>query len=101
MMTTAISMFRCAKCGSSNVVPYVNGKKYIVSSFNIAKLDEVTEFRCPDCGAVLAHPMSEAEKAKIDAMVIIPTANNKTVDKYIDKYENIEINPVTHTLSKR
>lgn len=100
-MTTPISMFRCAKCGSSNVMPYADGKKLRISPFNAAKIGEIKEFRCPDCGAVLSRPMSESEKAKVDSIVIIPTANNKTVDKYVRKYENIEVNPVTHTLSKR
>lgn len=98
-MTTTISMFRCAKCGSGRVVPYVNGEKLKISSFSLLKPQEITEFRCPDCGAVLDHAMNEAEKAKIDSMIVIPSEKNSTINKYVDKYENIEVNPITHTLS--
>lgn len=97
-MTAIISMFRCANCGSGHVEPYAEGKKLKLSVFGMLKGKKIDEFRCPDCGAVLDHAMDISEKAKVDSMVVISGATEITVDKYLDQYENIEINPVTHHL---
>lgn len=97
-MTTVVSMFRCAECGSGRVEPYVNGKKMRYSSFALLKAQNIDEYRCPDCGAVLDHPMSEAEKAKLDSMVVISSETKETVDKHLEQYKNLEINPITHIL---
>lgn len=98
-MPAPISMFRCAKCGSSKVTPYSNGKKPKSLILGAIKQIEFDEFECAACGAKLNHCMNDADKSAIDTMVMQAVDDERTKE-YLKKYPNIEVDPVVHALRK-
>ena len=67
-MAIVSTIYRCAKCGSKNVVPYsADGQPMKDPLIDILKNKSAAEFRCLDCGAVMDHPMEDVEKADLDA----------------------------------
>jgi predicted RNA-binding Zn-ribbon protein involved in translation (DUF1610 family) len=65
-MAIVASLYRCANCGSKNVVPYSKNGAMKNPLGDILSHKEIIEFRCPDCGAVLDHAMADGKKAYID-----------------------------------
>lgn len=98
-MLSSITAYRCAKCGSGKVAPWANGKKVEFSLVNLLKHPAITEYKCPECGAVLPYGMNARDKAAVDSMVLIGGEDERTVDKYLKKYKNLEINPVIHMVN--
>ena len=67
-MAIVTTIYRCAKCGSKNVVPYsAEGEPMKDPLLDILRNKSAKEFRCSDCGAVMDHPMEDVEKADLDA----------------------------------
>lgn len=96
-MTTPITLFRCANCGSSRVTPYIGEKKmkhFILNSFRNQSADS---YRCPDCGAVLDHCMSQPDKKTADSITVLGTKNKRT-EEFLHKYPKIELDPVVRAL---
>lgn len=80
-----MSLYRCAACGSPNVVKHeekdgFSYKKAIAGTVvfgaigAVAGIDGKTTYvySCPDCGATLSHPMDDITKGKIDNVMIDP-----------------------------
>lgn len=66
-MAIITTIYRCAKCGSKNVIPYsAEGEPMKDPLMDILKNKTAAEFRCSDCGAVMDHPMEDEEKAELD-----------------------------------
>lgn len=85
-------LYRCAACGSPNVVKdsqaggvSFNYKKGIVGTVVLgaggaaAGIENKTQvvYKCPDCGVTLTYPMAAEEKAAIDAGVLSATARER------------------------
>ena len=67
-MAIVTTIYRCAKCGSKNDVPYsAEGEPMKDPLLDILRNKSAKEFRCSDCGAVMDHPMEDVEKADLDA----------------------------------
>ena len=80
-----MSLYRCAACGSPNVVKHeekdgFSYKKAIAGTVvfgaigAVAGIDGKTKevYSCPDCGATLSEPMDSITQAKIDSVMIAP-----------------------------
>ena len=80
-----MSLYRCAACGSPNVVKHeekdgFSYKKAIAGTVvfgaigAVAGIDGKTKevYNCPDCGASLPEPMDSITQAKIDSVMIAP-----------------------------
>lgn len=80
-----MSLYRCAACGSPNVVKHeqkdgFSYKKAIAGTVvfgaigAVAGIDGKTkeDYTCPDCGATLPEPMDSITQAKIDSVMIAP-----------------------------
>ena len=108
-----MSLYRCAACGSPNVVKdsqaggvSFNYKKGIVGTVvlgaggAVAGIENKTQvvYKCPDCGVTLTYPMAAEEKAAIDAGVLSATARERLSvygihtpwTYFIKKYAHIE-----------
>lgn len=99
-MTAPITLFRCAKCGSSRVTPYIGGKKvkhFILSSL---KSQHIDSFHCSDCGAVSDHCMSQPDKKIADSIVVLGH-KNKCTEEFLSKYPNVELSPIGRVLYQR
>lgn len=95
-MLAKISPYRCAMCGSGNVVPYTNEKKTVFSFRNLWKPSNITEYRCPDCRSHLPYSMNAGDKAAADAMVLMGGEDSQAVTGFLRRYKNLEIDPVLH-----
>ena len=96
-MLAKITPYRCAKCGSGNVVPYTNGEKTAFSFRNLQKQAKATEYRCPDCHSHLPYSMNAGDKAAADSMVLFG-GDERTTAEFLRKYRNLEIDPVLHMI---
>lgn len=99
-MTTPIALFRCAKCGSSRVTPYIGDKKmkhFILSSLKDQHIDS---FHCSDCGTVSDHCMSQPDKTIADSIVVLGHIN-KCTKKFLHRYPNVELSPIERALYQR
>lgn len=111
-----MALYRCAACGSPNVVTDTQqqGYNYVKGAIGTAILGvggaaagingkTKKVYKCPDCGLTLNEPMSFEIKTLIDFGVMSPAArkNLKLGDVPIDwevftaKYRNIEKDPVS------
>lgn len=93
-MLAKITPYRCANCGSGKVMPYANGAKAVFSLRNLWKQQEITEYRCPECSAVLSHDMNASDKAVADSIVLMGGESQQAVAGFLRKYKNLEIDPV-------
>ena len=97
MMTTGITIYRCAKCGSGNVELYFNGKKMKFPVIESLKQQTPDTFHCQDCGAVLDHCMSSENRRAIDSRLVLGYEDGKPV-ACLKKYPNSGLDPARSVL---
>ncbi len=108
-----MSLYRCAACGSKNVVTDTQaggvGYNYVKGAVGTAVLGlggaaagiestKQTVYKCPDCGITLTYPMPQEIKSLIDMGVLSVEARNKLVLRNVpiswsvltSQYKNIE-----------
>ncbi len=109
-----MSIFRCAACGSPNVVmdTQKEGYDYVKGAIGTAILGaggalagvngkKTQVFKCPDCGLTLNHSMPFEIQTLIDMGVMMPSARNSLYlkgqqipwESFTRQYKNIEKNP--------
>lgn len=100
---TTMSLYRCAVCGSSKIVPETkqegyNTKKGVIGAVLFGgigalagtKGNTVTYYHCGDCGQVLNHTMMPAERDAIDNCLVNPDVFESSLKRYKAQYKNIE-----------
>ena len=115
----AITMFRCAACGSPNVMTdtQAGGVKYdyLKGALGTVALgaggaaagitsDTQMVYKCPDCGITLTYPMSEKMKAMIDLGVSSLEARKQLPFPWeiiTQQYKNIESGSADSTIKHR
>lgn len=108
-----MGLYRCAACGSPNVMidTQAGGIKYNYLKGAVGTVllgvggaaagigsQQQTVYKCPDCGMVLTYPMSEALADLIDIGVMYPKARSQLKLMNVDvpwefiekKYKNID-----------
>lgn len=106
-----MSLYRCAACGSPNVVTDTqsDGYNYVKGAIGtivlgaggaVAGINGKTKqvYKCPDCGLTLNEPMDFETKTLIDVGVTIPASRNNLKlygvsinwEIFISKYKNLE-----------
>jgi len=119
-----MSLFRCAACGSPNVVADTQaggvGYNYIKGAVGTAVLGvggaaagieskQQQVFKCPDCGMTLNYPMSPSIQMLIDIGVQNEEARKKLNlnghkidwDYMRQQYKNIEMGPADEQIANR
>ena len=99
MMTTGITVYRCAKCGSGNVELYFNGKKMNFPVIESLKQQTPDTFKCQDCGAVLDHCMNSEERRSIDSRLVLGYEDGKPIE-CLKKYPNSGLDPARSVLQE-
>lgn len=99
-MAMITSLYRCAQCGSSEVIPYTEKGKCRVSAFHMTKREEIIHFKCPVCNAVSSDCMSNERKAEVDMALLLQPSFREELREFAMEYENIEIEPYTFALAQ-
>ena len=98
-----MSIYRCAMCGSTKIVPETkqegyNKKKGILGAVLFGGIgalagtsgNTVTYYHCGDCGAVLNRTMLPFEKESIERCLASPDTFESSLKSYKERYKNIE-----------
>ena len=99
-------IYRCAACGSPNVMidtkeegyslsKAVVGTMLIGSIGALAGINGKTKnyYHCPDCGITLSYPMGASTVSIINKYLEKPDANATALSMWKKRYKNIEWNP--------